>query len=429
VVIDNPEVFCLHRVKDGRDLWFFVNSTQAPQAAEVALSGEIAPLLWDPSTGEERPLAPSRWQDGRTRFRLELPPVGSAFVTTGSEAVARVVETNLQVDAVGPAAVSGRIGGGEAYAVVAVAGREARLAADAGAPVDPLVLAEEWAFVAEDDNALVVGTWLATAEAPGTGPGDYAGPDADTTGWLPMVPGAWAYQLPAEPDRPYPIPVWHRFEVELGFVPERIALLVDGFAGSGWGVFVNGAAATAAPIRSRVDSQMKEIDLSGLVRAGTNTIAIRIEVAAATDGLLDLVKIVGAFAVEGGPGGRWIAPLPESIRPESWTAQGFPFYSGRGVYRRTFALPDAFAGMAVWLEPDLIDDAVEVVVNGETAGVRLWPPYGIDVSGLLRPGGNVLELRVANTAINLLEAVERPSGLSGPPRLVPYRRVALPLPA
>jgi hypothetical protein len=38
------------------------------------------------------------------------------------------------------------------------------------------------------------------------------------------------------------------------------------------------------------------------------------------------------------------------------------------------------------------------------------------------------ELRVANTPINLLQAVPRPSGLAGPPRLVPYRTVTLAVP-
>ena len=70
---------------------------------------------------------------------------------------------------------------------------------------------------------------------------------------------------------------------------------------------------------------------------------------------------------------------------------------------------------------------VEVVVNGQSAGVRLWPPYGIEVTDLLRDGENVLELRVANTLVNLLEAVRRPSGLSGAPRLVAYTSVTLEL--
>jgi hypothetical protein len=41
---------------------------------------------------------------------------------------------------------------------------------------------------------------------------------------------------------------------------------------------------------------------------------------------------------------------------------------------------------------------------------------------VLRPGENTVELRVANTLVNLLEAVKRPSGLAGVPQLVPYSR-------
>jgi hypothetical protein len=60
--------------------------------------------------------------------------------------------------------------------------------------------------------------------------------------------------------------------------------------------------------------------------------------------------------------------------------------------------------------------------------VILWEPYEIDVTDLLRPGENTLELRVANTPINLIEGVQRPSGLSGPPRLVPYREIRFEIP-
>jgi hypothetical protein len=67
------------------------------------------------------------------------------------------------------------------------------------------------------------------------------------------------------------------------------------------------------------------------------------------------------------------------------------------------------------------DDVLEVTVNGQSAGVRLWAPYQMEITDFLKPGENMLELRVANTLVNLLERVERPSGLAGPPKLVPYR--------
>ena len=67
------------------------------------------------------------------------------------------------------------------------------------------------------------------------------------------------------------------------------------------------------------------------------------------------------------------------------------------------------------------DDVLEVLVNGQSAGVRLWEPYQIEVTRLLKSGENTIEMRVANTLVNLLERVERPSGLAGAPRLVPYQ--------
>ena len=76
----------------------------------------------------------------------------------------------------------------------------------------------------------------------------------------------------------------------------------------------------------------------------------------------------------------------------------------------------------------MVDDTLEVLVNGQRAAVRLWEPYEVELTDHLQPGDNTLELRVANTPINLLEAVPRPSGLAGPPRLVPYRLVTFAVP-
>ncbi len=77
----------------------------------------------------------------------------------------------------------------------------------------------------------------------------------------------------------------------------------------------------------------------------------------------------------------------------------------------------------------MIDDVLEVVVNGSSAGVRLWAPYDIDITDAVQPGENVLEMRVANTLINLLEAVERPSGLSGEPGITLHEQFVVDLPA
>ena len=79
------------------------------------------------------------------------------------------------------------------------------------------------------------------------------------------------------------------------------------------------------------------------------------------------------------------------------------------------------AGQRVFLEAPAAEDVVEVIVNGHSAGVCLWEPYRVEITPWLRQGENVVEVRVANTLINLLEGVVRPSGLAGTPKLVAYR--------
>ena len=435
VVIDNPEVFYLHRQQDGADIYFLINSTFTAQTARVSLLGEMQPLLWDPSSGEERPLAPARFEDGRTHFTLTLPPVGSAFVLPAPATEAIVVETDLTIDAIEDGRVIAHGSAGEGYIVVQPGGKPVRLSAQAPQPAQPLVLDGEWDFSAEGANALVIGRWLAAQENPGVDESAYTRPGADDTGWLPMVPGAWSYQLPAEPETPYPIPVWYRIRFQADYLPAHMDLIVDGFAGTEWKLHVNGQRVTAPPRRSHIDSQMQAVDITSKLRQGENLIALRLVLGSATDGLTDLLKLTGDFSlVPKGDGSFRIAPPCGSLRPASWTAQGYPFYSGRAVYRRRFDLPASFDGQRIFLEPSVSDDGVfddvlEVVVNGQSAGVRLWAPYAVEVTDLLRPGENVLELRLANTLVNLLEAVQRPSGLAGAPRLVPYAPFTFDLPA
>jgi hypothetical protein len=137
---------------------------------------------------------------------------------------------------------------------------------------------------------------------------------------------------------------------------------------------------------------------------------------------------MGDFAVERVDGTERIAAPRSTLQPASWVEQGYPYYSGRGLYRRQLELPADYADQRIFLEPEMVDDTLEVLVNGQRAGVRLWKPYQVELTDHLQPGANTLELRVANTPINLLEAVPRPSGLAGPPRLVPYRPVTFAVP-
>jgi hypothetical protein len=54
-----------------------------------------------------------------------------------------------------------------------------------------------------------------------------------------------------------------------------------------------------------------------------------------------------------------------------------------------------------------IRDAAVVYVNGVRVGSVWSPPYRIDISRALRSGPNRIEIRVSNTAMNLLAGLPR----------------------
>ena len=429
ILIDNPEIFYLHRVKDKQDVYFFINSTHAQQTARVTLQDTRQPMLWDPSTGSEQPIAPLSLEEaGKVTFTLVLPPVGSAFVLPKADHdLLPVIDTNLTVDSLAGGMVKGYGKVDEAYAVVIQNGSPLRLEAITSHAPASITLDGAWEFEAQQDNALVIGRGKAREEQPGE---DASRPaDQQAGGWLDMDPGAWSFQLPTEPARPYPIAVWYRIPFQAVYIPEKLDLIIDGFAGSECNLRVNGQPVTAQPTRSKIDSQMQAVEITPHAQQGENIIELRLLVTNATDGLLDLIKLAGKFSLEkSGDGDYRIAAPRSAVEPSDWAAQGYPYYSGSAVYRTRFSLPESYQCKRIFIDPKLYDDALEVIVNGQPAGVRLWPPYEVEITDLLRKGENTLELRVANTLVNLLEAVVRPSGLSGAPVLSAYNSFTFQLP-
>ncbi len=98
--------------------------------------------------------------------------------------------------------------------------------------------------------------------------------------------------------------------------------------------------------------------------------------------------------------------------PHDWSIEGTPgqdapgggrmgfFPTGTGWYRRTFPLPATARGHEVWIEFDGVYMNSDVWVNGAPAGRR---PYGYisfayDVTKQLKPGTNVVAVRVDNSA-------------------------------
>ena len=89
----------------------------------------------------------------------------------------------------------------------------------------------------------------------------------------------------------------------------------------------------------------------------------------------------------------WIA------RPEP----GIRDYSGTARYSRHFSWnPALAAGQRVWLDLGRVGDLARVSLNGKDCGVAWTPPYRLEVTKLLRPGDNAMEIAVTNTWANRL---------------------------
>ena len=74
----------LHKQKDGREIYFFANSSDDEVDTVVRLRGNLTPQFWNPHTGEKTPAEVTHAQEhGQTvtRLHLKLAPVTSLFVT------------------------------------------------------------------------------------------------------------------------------------------------------------------------------------------------------------------------------------------------------------------------------------------------------------------------------------------------------------
>jgi hypothetical protein len=98
-------------------------------------------------------------------------------------------------------------------------------------------------------------------------------------------------------------------------------------------------------------------------------------------------------------------------------------YSGGAWYRRTVILTSEQARGRVQLNRGDVAATAEVRVNGEVAGIRMAPPWIVDVSEATQPCGYRIEIIVYNAMANHYLTLPTRyrgsprSGLIGPVRL------------
>ncbi len=227
--------------------------------------------------------------------------------------------------------------------------------------------------------------------------------------------------------RPHPLPAAHWLE-DAPAEGSVLAVAPDAFPGSAriewlaWTV-PPGAVAMVVPVagnaRLWIDGEEARLDAAGRVLldgegAGSRTAALRVAPErCASGGCL----LRGPVTYELGAG-RMALGL--------WEQHGLESYSG-GVRYRYRAVIDAVAEGTLWLDLGRVRGTAEVWVNGAPAGVRIWSPYRFDVTALVRPGVNAIDVLILNTLAPYLDAQsptfyifpgQCDSGMFGPVRLL-----------
>ncbi len=157
-------------------------------------------------------------------------------------------------------------------------------------------------------------------------------------------------------------------------------------------------------------------NIAGWVRLGENRVVIRGRIPQwGADHTPVFAVLRGTFGVDHD---RALTVLPEALHvPGSWNEQGFPDFSGIGVYRRKVDITHAIVSRNATLHVLNCRDVVKLWCNGEPVYTSLWNPHYFQLTGRFKKGNNILELKVANTLANMLEKPQT-SGLSGAVKLI-----------
>jgi hypothetical protein len=101
-------------------------------------------------------------------------------------------------------------------------------------------------------------------------------------------------------------------------------------------------------------------------------------------------------------------------RLASWsdnTDEGVKYFSGTGTYTKTIQAPGDWFKRGSHLSIDLgeVKNLAEISVNGKSLGIVWKTPYRVDVTNVLKPGANTVEIKVTNPWVNRIIGDRQPN--------------------
>lgn len=117
-----------------------------------------------------------------------------------------------------------------------------------------------------------------------------------------------------------------------------------------------------------------------------------------------IMALEGAWQVsfQPGRGAPQQAVFDSLIAWDQHPDAGINYFSGTATYRKEFTLNDLQASQRARLQLGTVHCLAQVRLNGKDLGVIWTAPWALDLTGVLRPGRNELEIEVTNTWMNRL---------------------------
>lgn len=406
------QVYCLHRQKDGYDIYLFFNHGSQDAMVNIELAAKGVPLSLDLEAGTlgavgRRNQSTGRADahtDGGTGFSLALAPGNARIIVLARAESFDAAEWLPSPNVSGPHDTDDSAWRGESLHLPAWR---------FSAPYNALVITsyEHWAIPAaqaarpiEELLPAAVWTGFSVVQAPRSYP-VFWDPKANPTDLLPgLYRARFEWQgIPGQEMETPPGPLW---------------MVLDGEYAT-YEVWLNGNRVKLSKWEkdARIDVGDVGADVTAYVRPGNNEVLIR-----TNERLSEPMRIVGHFLVAGHR--LQAGPPPHEVSLGSWTDFGYPFFSGTARYETSFILDARDAdGQAQGKSRYLLDlgrvaDVASVWANGTFVGKRLWAPFRFDITRYVQPGKNRIEVEVTNGSVNCLMGDTKESGLLDIPEVL-----------
>jgi hypothetical protein len=167
-----------------------------------------------------------------------------------------------------------------------------------------------------------------------------------------------------------------------------------------WSVSVNGNEVKPEAGKWWLDKDFGVFSIGELVNKGDNTISL-VVAPMKVHAEIEPVYIVGDFSVIPAEKGWVLEPAVNKLTTGSWKELGMPFYSWGVTYSKEFNIENPDGAYLVSLD-NWKGTIAEVTVNGEQAAVIAFPPYQSNVTQLIKPGINKIDVKVIGSLKNLL---------------------------